>query len=493
MKIVKLFLVIMILAGGYFFYINYQSQNNFIDAQAVFSTTIDTINPYEKLNFHNSRLNMVYESLIQTDNSLQFQPNLVTSFGQLDEKRWQLSIKQNIKFHDGSDLTPQLVIENFNQLKNHRNFKEILQNIKSIQSNPENANQIIFELNTPDPIFLQKLTLVPISSTTKDNDFANNPNQSFGTGPYKLQTYAPSLTKLELFDEYHSSKPFFQTLTLTAINNNFNRIQHGNNNQNVIIIENISPIYVDQLNIRKFQLRETTDLSTNFFLINQQSRTLNSVPKRQAALHIFPQLSLAEFTENLGVSTNQLLPRGVLGYNSQLPSISQTFEQAKKIIDSSGLRGSTLKIMLPDSTSKLEVYLKETLFEFGITADIQTFDYSQINLKQVATQFDLIFLGWKNEFGDGQQFFENVVLANSEYNLGRYNNSKVNQLINSAQKESNPVTRQDILRQVSQIIIEENPIAIPLFENKIYYAINKKFSYMDRLDGHINLTDFIIK
>lgn len=490
MRLAKIFLILAILAGGYFFYLNYQSQNNFLEAEAIFSTTVDTINPFQELNFHNSRLNLVYESLIQTDSTLQFQPNLATSFGQIDEKTWQFSVKQNVKFHDGQDLTADLVVSNFQALKSNPNFKTILQNINSTQLNPDNNQQIIFNLNQPDPTFLQKISIIPISSTLDEGLLAES---SYGTGPYTISSYSPSLFKLELNQNYHSTKPFFQKLTLSTINDNYERIQRGNTQQGTILIENLSPSYIDQLNTRKFQLQSATNLSTNFFLINQNSAKLNTVAKRQAIQNIFPSETLSEYTENLGIPTNQLLPKGVLGYNSQISPLAETTQQSKSILAESGLKGSSLNIMLPVGSEKLELYLQETLFEHGMTAQIDFVDYTQVNLKQTSSRYDLIFLGWKNEFADGQEFFESVVQANAEYNLGRYNNQTANQLIKSAQTESDQVKRQELLQQVSLIVTEQDPIAIPLFENQIYYATNKKFVFQDRLDGHINLKDFTLK
>lgn len=472
MKLSRLIVALLVIIGGYFFYQNYQSQNDYSKSEAIYSTKISSLNPITQP-FHNTRLSLVYEPLVQVDANLQFQPLLAVGFGQIDEKTWQFTIKKNVNFHNQDLLTPTKVIENF------QNFQAQRLNLESLQINPDNPDQIIFKLKQSDPQFLRKIAETPILFTNENLD-----TEAIGTGPYLVSTYSPSLTRLKKFNQYHEELAQFEDLTLSTISNNLDRIKQANEDSKVIVVENLSPSFIDRLDTKKFRLQETTDLSLNFFLFNNNRLNLS---QRKALSKSMPADLLAQYTENLGVPTNQFLPKGVLGYSSEIQTTTPNLTEAKQVIQNAGLSGSSLKIMLPQSADKFTLFLQETFQQLGISVKVDVFDYSQENLKTRSTSYDLIFLGWKNEFGDGQPFFQEVVASSSQYNLGFYSSSKVNQLIQEAAL-SDTNERSQKLQSASQIITEEDPIGIPLFENKVFYAINKDFTYNDRLDGFIDIT-----
>lgn len=473
MKLSRFIVALLIIAGSYFFYQNYQEQNDYSQVEAVYSTKVESLNPLTQP-FHNTRLNLLYESLVQVDANLQFQPQLAVSFGQIDDTTWQFTLKDNVKFHNQENLTPEKVLENFNS------FSDKINTLQSVEISTENPKIMIFKLTQPDPLFLQKITEVPILFTNENLD-----SEAIGTGPYQLASFSPSLVRLEKFPEYHSTQGIFEEITLSTINNNLERINHANEDSKVVVVENLSPSFIDRLNTRTYRLQETTDLSVNFFLFN--TNRLNQ-SARKALSKAIPADLLSQYTENLGTPTNQFLAQGVLGYNSNITPPAQNLEEAKQAIQKAGLSGRTIRIILPQSAEKFTLFLQETYQQLGMTAQVDLYNYGEENLKTRATSYDLIFLGWRNEFGDGQSFFDNVVRTSSEFNLGFYSNSQANGLIQEASTSSDPQERSQKLQEVTQIITEENPIGIPLFENNVYYAINKDFSYNDRLDGFIDIT-----
>lgn len=474
MKLSRIIVALLILVGSYFLYQNYQDQKDYSKAEAVYSTKVNSLNPLDQP-FHNTRLTLIYESLLHVDANLQFQPQLAVSFGQIDDTTWQFTLKDNVKFHNQESLTSEKVVENFTKYS-----ANTINTLKSVEVSAENPKQIIFKLNQIDPLFLQKISEVPILFTNQNLEI-----EAIGTGPYQLDSYSPSLIRLDKFTGYHSSQGIFENITLSTINNNLDRIYHANNSSKVVVVENLSPSFIDRLNTKIFRLQETTNLSTNFFLFNTNRLNLSA---RKALSKAIPADLISHYTESLGIPTNQFLAEGVVGFNSNISPTSMNIEEAKQTIEQAGLSGKTIKIMLPQSAEKFVLFLQETYQQLGLIAQIDLYNYAEENLKTRATSYDLIFLGWRNEFGDGQSFFENVAKSSSEFNLGFYSNSQVDQLIQEASASLDNQFRSQKLQAATQILTEENPIGIPLFENKVYYAINKNFTYNDRLDGFIDIS-----
>lgn len=484
MKFTKFLIILILFGAGFYGYQNYAQKTDFSNAEAVFSTKIESLNPLAFNDFNNSKLSLVYEALVQIDSTLQLQPNLATSFGKLDDTTWQFTIKQGVLFHDGTELTPQLLQEYFQKIKSIKSYQSITQNF---QSTEVQDNNLIIKLQKPDPLFLNKIASLPITTTL---DSATLEETANGTGQYEVISYTPSRLRLKSNLNYHNKLAQFQKLTLSTMSNNQERIRYANESNNVIAVENLSPSFITQINNKKFRLQETTDLSVNFFLFNTKRANTASLANRKALRKSLPADTLEAYTENLGIPTNQFIPQGILGYNPDVSPVSQNLQEAKQAIQNAGLQGKTIKIMLPTSADKFELYLLETFDQLGMTADVDIFDYAVENLNTRARNYDLIFLGWKNDFGDGQSFFENIATTTAPYNLGNYSNQTLNSLIKQAQNNPSEEERQKKLQEAMVIIADTDPIGIPLFANKVFYGVNKQFTFQDRLDGFIDITKF---
>lgn len=484
MKFTKLLILLILIGAGFYGYQNYIQRTDFSNAEAVFSTKVGSLNPLAFNDFNNSKLSLVYEALVRIDSTLQIQPNLATSFGKLDDTTWQFTIKQGVLFHDGTELTPQILQDYFQKIKLVNSYKSITQNFQSTEIQDKN---LIIKLNKPDPLFLNKIASLPITTTTDSSVLEETAN---GTGQYEVISYTPSRLRLKSNLNYHDQLAQFEKLTLSTMSNNQERIKYANDTDNVIAVENLSPSFITQINNSKYRLQETTDLSVNFFLFNTRRTNTSSLASRKALRKSLPADTLQDYTENLGIPTNQFIPQGILGYNPNVSPVSKNIQEAKQAIKNAGLQGKTIKIMLPSSADKFELYLRETFDQLGMTADVDIFDYASENLNTRARNYDLIFLGWKNDFGDGQSFFENIATTSAPYNLGNYSNQTLNSLIKQAQNNPSEEERQQKLQEAMMIISDTDPIGIPLFANKVFYGVNKQFIFQDRLDGFIDITKF---
>ena len=63
-----------------------------------------------------SAMKNVYESLTKRDNNLQLIPGLATSWEAVDDLTWRFTLREGVKFHDGSDLDAQDVVHSINRI-----------------------------------------------------------------------------------------------------------------------------------------------------------------------------------------------------------------------------------------------------------------------------------------------------------------------------------------------------------------------------------------
>ena len=148
----------------------------------------DTLNPFQTQNAAAKQiLNLVYEPLIWCDASMNPVPILAQSWTSSNNCTvWDVSLRPNVQFQDGSALTPSDVINSLNQAKSSATYSYIFKDIKEFHSS---GNDIIFTLNQAVPNFISLLEIPIIKG---DN---------LGTGCYKItDTTTNKYMELTAFD-----------------------------------------------------------------------------------------------------------------------------------------------------------------------------------------------------------------------------------------------------------------------------------------------------
>jgi len=404
---------------------------------------------------------------------LKISPKLAVSFGQINESHYRFRIKDNIFFHNGQKLSASSLKELFTQLQSIESQKPLISNIKDFVVTSDYAFDIILE--QADPLFLSKLASVPIAFL--DTDLIANP---IGTGPFMLKAQSQNQLYLEPFKQYHTQPAQFNQLLLTTIPSQKQRLEHSLSNPSVLAIFGMSPVLADQLQRSNFDLQNYIEGSTNFFLFNY-NRKLSHNPNFRKALAQAMQLDMdfQEFAEGMAKDTNQLLASGVFGYNPQI-----------KPLPPQEVLAATYKaqILLPANFENLSQSLTTALSLHGIQAEFTFANAFNLDPSEISSKYDLIFFGFKSDFYDGQSLFTTFLEVDT-FNFGSYKNTHAQELYSTLANTHKPKDRQKILQQLSESLVDQgNPLAQPLFENQVYYALKNTYDLQPRLDGYLDLT-----
>ncbi len=133
----------------------------------------------------------IYETAVTRDAAGEIVAGLATSWKQLDDVSWELSIRENVTFHDGSPFGADDVVYSYSRVLDKENKSPQRSYIASISSvEAVDRKTVRITLAQPDPLLLQGLLIVPIVKTgaTKES-LARATN---GTGPYKLERWVPA-------------------------------------------------------------------------------------------------------------------------------------------------------------------------------------------------------------------------------------------------------------------------------------------------------------
>ena len=161
-----------------------------------------------------SRTNVTYDALTWVDENLEVVPSLATKWEAVsdDQKTWEVTIREGVKFHDGRDMTVEDVIASYNL---HKDPKLGTSFVRKLVEKVEKAdsNTVRFFLMVPNSEFPWNLAeyrqaIMPADELDKMG------MDGIGTGPFKFAKIDPQRSVVyERFDGYwDKGKPYLDTL-----------------------------------------------------------------------------------------------------------------------------------------------------------------------------------------------------------------------------------------------------------------------------------------
>ncbi|MDR2807317.1 MAG: peptide ABC transporter substrate-binding protein [Puniceicoccales bacterium] len=238
-------------------------------------------------------------------------------------------------------------------------------------------------------------------------------------------------------------------------------------------------------------LQLITSLGSFFYWFNCQKPPYNDVRVRKA-------LSLAverEAIENLrkrgpGFRAYSLVPPGTRGYEHQ-KLFQEDVDYARQLLAEAGYpNGENFPIstLTFNGTDTLRI-IAEAVQEMwrrnlNIEINLQSIEWNVFLDERRQHKFDIIRGGWIGDYNDATTFL-NLFHSKSENNHAQWFDKTVNEMLQEATQETDPVKRAQILAQAEALIIEQMPI-IPLYYESICHLVSPSIGGWDPniLDWH---------
>jgi peptide/nickel transport system substrate-binding protein len=481
----------IVTVGVWFYYEKYINEFSILQddvIEIVFADNIYSYSPYTLVESNNQRLRLIYEPLVKMDDDLLITPALANSFGRVDELTWEFTINPNITFHDGTKLTTDILISNFQRFKNIPELRGLISSITDVIE--VDTQTIHIKTEFPDPVLLNKIASLYITPTVPLDELFENPN---GTGPYKVARIQANKLSLLRNDSYYGRKPLYPKLVLTTVNDQFERSRYAANTDRVVLVYPVASSFLNHQTSSKFELHPYPTTSVNFFKFNFNRSTFRGLDLRSFFTTIIDDEFIFEVTDNLGFPANQFVSRGVFGYNPLIDINKINKDNLRQVVQSRNLSGLQFNIALPTGLENFGTVLKNKLNSAGLLPSLNFVEASDLLTDYTLQNNDLIFMGWKSDYGDASSFFENLVVSDAGLNVVNYSNRQVDSLISKSRSTISADQRQSLLRQAMKIISVDDPIGVPLFESETIYAVDKRYEYTPRVDGFIEPNNLKIR
>jgi peptide/nickel transport system substrate-binding protein len=460
----------------------------------------------------------IFETLIGLKpGSTELVPALATKWEvSPDAKKYTFTLREGVKFHDGTDFNAEAVCANFDRWYN---FKGPLQSssasyywqsffggykknesedlspslYKSCQAtNPTTA---VITLAKPSASMLGALTQQAFSiaspkalkefnadAGTVSEDTGFKPTGTFGTqhpvgtGPFKLESWKRA-DRLVLVrnDDYWGEKAKLDKVIIRPIADNAARLQALQNDEiqgyDLVEPQDVPTIEGDE----SMKIIERPAFNVAYVTINQKQKPMDKLEVRQAVAYGLDREAVVNnFYGGRGVVAKEMMPPEVMGYADDVTEYTYDPAKAKQLLQKAGL---TLPVKIdfwyptdvsrpymPDPKRNFEAFaasLNKSGFKVVPHSAPWTPDYLGRVLEGKGGALN--FLGQTGDYADADNFI-GIFFQGQKPQWG-FNNPKLTKALDEAEVEPDVDKRESMYQEINRMIMDYLP-GIPVAHSK---------------------------
>ncbi|MEO0190062.1 MAG: ABC transporter substrate-binding protein [candidate division WOR-3 bacterium] len=434
-----------------------------------------------------SILSNIYEALVDYTPDLRITPCLAKNWYQSDSLTWIFDLRENVLFHNGKEMKAEDVVYSLyrpiREKKSERSgLVRVIDTIYAI-----NSYRIVIKTKFPYYSLLNELDLLYIIPNGY-NDFSN----PVGTGPYRNVFVSEDSIICDLYQNYWGKKPLIVKGVFRFIPELEDRIKLLKSSEFCIMYGLPVDLYYKLKDSIKMEI--IAIVATRYLQFNLKKQPFNNKDFRKAlSMAINRQEIDNQLYYGLAEPANQFVPKGLIGYCSDLPPLQYNPDSARLLIKDFGKTKISFYYGKPVQriASKIGGYLhaigidvKETALdieEFWRVVEERKFDF--ILISSLVTNLD----------GLGGMIAPFFYTFNPDKRTGLMNRSGfskpiVDSLIDLAFKTEDLEQRLNLIKEIQIVLLNDMP-AVPIVWEPRLYGISKDIEFKPRIDQTIRLKE----
>ena len=480
--------------------------------------TMDSVKATDSESFNISQ--NTQETLLVYDNDKPV-PGAAKSFEKSkDEKTYTFHLRDGLKWSDGKDLTSKdfkyawmrMLDPNVAAgysfflfgVKNGENYFNGKAKAEDVGIRTPDDKTLVVELENPIPYFSQLVAFPALAPQRKDvvekqgEEYGSREEGLVFSGPFMISNWQRG-AKVELVKNpnYWNAKNIkLDEVNLTQINEANTQYQMFLSGQLDVMFK-VNGEYIKELQkgVSENKWDEASGVMPTVFYnqFNFKSNKILQNTKVRQALSI--AINREEYTKDIlksGVPAYGLVPDGIvvgdMNYRKKVKEpLKEIIKEDPKKLFVEGLKELGLdpdpskyniNFLLQGSSSSyknLGEYLQNTWKnKIGVNIKLSIpADFSDFLRKENSGEFDIAMAGWGADYNDPMTFLD-LYGAKNGSNYGKYNDPKVNKLLEKLQTEINIDKRLDMYKEIEKIEVAENPAVAPTYYLDIH-SFQKKY------------------
>ncbi|GHC76548.1 ABC transporter substrate-binding protein [Limoniibacter endophyticus] len=447
----------------------------------------------------------MFETLLMTDANLQMHPNLATEWTNIDPLTWEITLRDDVTFHDGTPFTADDVVFSLDRTDKVPNspapFSDMVSSVANVEAIDDHKVRV--KTKTPNPPLMEQIGRVfMVSKKAAENatleDF-NSGKAAIGTGPYQFISWKPaeSLT-LKAYSNYWGEKPDFENVEFRFIANNAARTAallsgsvdlidsvapadvprlEGQNNIKVYPIESGRLVYL-ALNMRNDTAPGVVDASGKAI----EPNPFRDVKVRKAiSAMIDRELLVDRILGGSGVPSAQIVPSVLGGYVPELTPKPADPAEAKRLLAEAGFPDG-FGITLYSSNDRfpgdgeIAQAMGQLLARGGLKVNgVQTQPYNVYASAATKGEYGAFIFSLGSSTPNSEANLRSLLQTYNQeagtggFNRTRYSNPKFDEALQSAMEEFDHDARMNKLQEATRIAMDDQAL-VPLYFQKIYWA-----------------------
>lgn len=430
-----------------------------------------------------------FEPLIFLDKDLHLQPGLAVSWENPQPDVWRFHLRKDVRFHDGTPLTAEIVRQAFTHIKNAGyETSSFLRPVKEFVP----VDNLTIDLVTETPYVLPiKLPFLYVFLKKEKSPFP-----FVGTGPYRVTSWEPEKhVMLEFYKSYWGGIPEFKSVEFISVPDSRKRWQMLTAGQADIIYSIAS--YMAKGPVENVQIFRRTGLAVyylGFHLRKDSNNPFQDVRVRKAiALAINKPELVLKVLQGYGSVPTQPVSPIVFGYNPAIAAPQYDIRSAQQLMDEANYpTGFDSRFDFSESRVREALFVKNQLEQIGIRLELNAMPRSSVYELAEQGKSDFFLVGFDCSSGDAGEFYEfNLHTPDGTFgmgNYGGYSNPELDKICENHNQVLSDRERKKMLHRAAEIAMHDLPV-IPVFMEDDLYALKDTLIFEPRAEGQIRIFD----
>ncbi|WP_028783688.1 ABC transporter substrate-binding protein [Thalassobacillus devorans] len=430
--------------------------------------------------------NQIYDTLVRYEQEgTEVKPALASDWKTSEDGlKWTFQLRDDVKFHDGTDFTAEDVVFNFERWTEGAEYVYYGYMFGASEEDPGGIiekveatgdYEVTFTLSEPNAPFLNTLAMPPFGIASPDaikkhgEDYFKNP---VGTGPFVFEEWKQddSIT-LSKNEDYFGETAKVDKVIFRVIPDNgarFMELQAGS----IDAMNGMNPQDIQQAEEDDaLQIIRRPSMNVSYMAMNTDKEgPLQDKKVRQAINLAIDKEKLLTLFEGIGKPAKNPMPPSLWGYNDEIEDYGYDVEKAKSLLAEAGYGDGmslTLYTMsnprpyLPQPKFAAQA-IQEMLKEVNIEVEIVENEWDSHLSATENGEHDMAFLGWTGDNGDPDNFLyvlldKDNAKKGSAGNIAFYKNDELHDILKKAQTELDQDKRSSLYKEAQEIIHEDAP------------------------------------
>lgn len=440
-------------------------------------TNYDTINPILSNNKDVQYLSkLIFDSLLEIDEDFTIKEGLAEEYSKLDETTYLIKLKEDIKWHDGTEFTASDVKFTIDSLKNNSIesiYSEQIKNIDEVKEINDYIIKIYLKEETP---FFEYMLNFPIlaSHMYEETSLYSKSDFPIGTGRYKITYMDDKYIKLEKTNKKSNKK--IEQIKIN-IYNSFTELYTAFSKGEINLMNTDNINYEKYIGTIGYNFNNSPGREFDYIVINTKNKYLSNIKVRQAINNAIDRKNIIYnvFNNKYHIANFSMNNENYL-YSGNTAN-KYNLKEAERLIEEAGINSKiTLDLLVnieKEERKKVANEIKRQLSDIGIEINIKEVSSQNLERHLRNNDYDLILTG-------------NIISTNpnlSTYlgdgNLSNYYNNEVINIL----EDLNSITQSENLKTKYKEIINIYEEEIPFIS--LYFNANITL-YHNNIKGNMN-------